>query len=75
MKYKCIKDCAVEMYNENGFGTGEYMNIDIGSIWEQSDDNYLGAEIHLDNPDGLQWIELDNETFEECFEVVEDETD
>lgn len=70
MKYKCINEFYIEIYDEVWMPTGEYRTIHTGTVWEL--DEYtgnIGGEVHLDNDDG-GWIEISRKTLEECFEEV-----
>ena len=71
MKYKCIQDFPIEIYDEYGMLTGEYRNIKAGSIFHRDDyADYIGGEVHLDSEN--EWIEISNETLKECFEELSD---
>ena len=67
MFYKCIKEFEYEVYDDYGFPTGEYKTVKVGTVWEVSSENYIGGEIHLDNIDVLDWIEISRETLKEFF--------
>ena len=68
MKYKCINEFYVEIYDEEWMPTGEYGTIHTGTVWELDEyTNNIGGEVHLDNDDG-EWIEISREILEECFE-------
>lgn len=54
-RYRCIKECAFEACDDNGFTIdNEYCYVEPGSIWQES--NYLIAggpdSVHLDREDG-----------------------
>lgn len=68
MVYKCIKDFTLEKYDDHGFPTGEYMTINKGSKWRiDKKTNIIGGEIHLDDVESEQWIEIPKETFQSFF--------
>lgn len=66
--YECVVDFELEKYDEDGFWTEEYVTIRKGSQWEiDSESDIIGGEIHLDNVDGTQWIEISKETLNRYF--------
>ena len=68
MKYKCINEFYIEIYDEDWMPTGEYRTIPAGTVWELDEStNNIGGEVHLDNDDE-GWIEISRDTLEECFE-------
>ena len=70
MKYKCINEFYIEIYDEEWNPTGEYRTIPAGTVWELDEyTNNIGGEVHLDNDDE-GWIEISRDTFKECFEEV-----
>lgn len=69
-KYRCIKELVLDVIGINGFETGDYAIVPVGSIWELNNDvNYIGGENHLQS-EGLTWIEITNEELKEYFEEV-----
>ncbi len=71
MKYKCIHDFPIEIYDEYGMPTEEYRDIKAGSIFHRDDyADYIGGEVHLDSEN--EWIEISSETLKECFEELSD---
>ena len=69
-KYRCIKEFALDVIGIDGFKTGDYVIIPVGSIWKLNNDvNYIGGENHLQS-EGLTWIEITNEELKEYFEEV-----
>ncbi len=70
MKYKCINEFYIEIYDEEWMPTEKYRTIPVGTIWELDEyTNNIGGDIHLDNDDE-GWIEISRDTFEECFEEM-----
>lgn len=57
----------IEKYDENGFPTDNYINLEAGSEWEITDEDYIGGEIHLNGLTHELWIEISEETFRKCF--------
>ncbi len=71
MFYECIKDFQIEIYDEHGFSTCEYSTVKSGSKWERDDDtDIIGGDVHLDSVDGLQWIEVSNDTLSDYFKGI-----
>lgn len=70
MKYRCVNEFYIEIYDDDWMPTEEYKKIPSGSIWELDEHtNNIGGEVHLDN-DEMGWIEISRDTLEECFEVI-----
>lgn len=70
MKYRCINEFYIEIYDEGWMPTGEYRTISAGTVWELDEStNNIGGDVHLDNDDE-GWIEISREKLEECFEEV-----
>lgn len=73
-KYKCIKDMVVDIVDADGFETGDWNIVSVGSIWELNNDiNYIGGENHLESIDestNAAWIEIDDEDLKGYFEEV-----
>lgn len=70
MKYRCINSFTVDSYDFNEMPTEEYVEISRGSIWERDDEtNIIGAEVHLDNPETMEWLEISEKDLEEYFEL------
>lgn len=66
MKYRCIETFTVDCYDGDG-------NADIkcGSIWERDDEtNIIGADVHLDNLETMEWLEIPEEDLEKYFEPL-----
>lgn len=77
MRYKCIVELSLDEYNEDGFATGEYTIVPIGSVWEVNDSLYRIAggndTIHLDlvtEEPKWQWIEILGSTLSAYFEEL-----
>ena len=67
MKYRCINEFQLEIYDEHGIYTGEYKTIPAGTIWELNKSaDYIGGEVHLDHADG-SWIETSRNILEKFF--------
>ena len=73
MKYKCIKEFAVNRYDEDGARIDDSMKIEEGSVWESSEkpDRIIGGEVFLINREKQQWLEIPKDRLEESFESVE----
>ena len=66
------KPYYVEEYDEDGFSTGRYMDIESGTEWQITDEMYIGGEIHLDGlSDTCGWLEISKEVFREYFSAHE----
>ena len=72
MKYRCINEFYIEIYDEGWMPTGEYRTIPVGTVWDLDEStNNIGGGVHLDNDDE-GWIEISRDTLEECFEEVKE---
>lgn len=73
MLYRCINSFTVDLYDNIGMMTGGYVEVGRGSIWERDDDeeaNVIGGEVHLDNPETMEWLEIPEKDLEEYFEPL-----
>ena len=76
MRYKCIKELYIDEYDEDGFSTGGWFSIPVGSIWEVDDSEHkiVGGNdtVHLDlvTEHKHQWIEILRSTLEDSFELI-----
>lgn len=77
-RYRCIKEYIFNKCDEDGsMMDGEYGTVQIGSIWQESDDMICGGKdnVHLDRLDSspvfLEWCEPLKETLAEYFEEIE----
>ena len=82
MQYRCIKEFAVEKYDEDGFLVeGKYFVVPVGSLWKVDSEfpNIVGDTdcVHLDRvwkskkAKSRQWLEVTKENFAEYFEPIE----
>lgn len=65
-KVRCVETFEVEIRGEDGNGTGEYMDVEEGTVWEITH-QFLDF-LTLNRTDIYSWIEIDSELFNECFE-------
>lgn len=77
MRYKCIKELYIDEYDEDGFSTGGWFSIPVGSIWEIDDSGYkiVGGNdtVHLNlvtEQPKYQWLEILDSTLKEHFELI-----
>lgn len=69
--YRCINSFTVDLYDNIGMMTGGYVEVGRGSIWECDDEtNVIGGEVHLDNPETMEWLEITEKDLEEYFEAL-----
>ena len=68
MKYICVETFSFEncCFGDDDVAD-EYMTVITGSIWQKTNDNFIGGDIHLDSEDGLSWIEIPNESLANYF--------
>ena len=69
MKYKCKETFSFEncCFGDDD-AAEEYITVPAASIWEKTDDNFIGGDIHLDSEDGLAWIEISRYRLKKYFE-------
>ncbi len=76
MKYQCIDNFALPLYDENGYITDNCMDVEEGSVWNLSEDKYRFCaakdSIHLEHDDG-RWLEITKNNFKRYFEGLERE--
>lgn len=61
------KPYGCEKYDADGFSTGEWLEFEVGSEWECTENDYIGGEIHLEGLSLSYWIELPEDIFKEYF--------
>lgn len=70
-KYRCIKEFVLDVVGIDGFETGDYGIVPVGSVWELDKDlDYMGGENHLESEEPLAWIEITNEDLKGHFEEI-----
>lgn len=72
MKYKCTEAFEVDGYSGAGMlDVEERIEIACGSIWERDDEiDIIGAGVHLDNPETMEWLEIPEDDLEKYFEQL-----
>jgi hypothetical protein len=71
-RYRCVKEFEVENYDEDCFPIyDEYTVIKPGSIWQDGGFSFNIGEVHLENDDDLQWIEIPVAYLTEYFKQIE----
>lgn len=77
IKYVCIEDFETPFCDEDGGTTEKYSKVKKGSQWNLDAENtytLTGTELRLENNDDeLDWIEISNETLDNCFVQMIDE--
>lgn len=71
MKYRCIKSFTVDKYDGRGFTKDGFTEINRNSVWERDDEmDIIGGEVHLDNPETMEWLEITREDLKKYFEPL-----
>ena len=72
MRYKCIKNLYIDKYDEDGFSTGEWFFVTVGSIWEVDNDTpkIIGDNDTVRLVSEYKWIEILKSTLLEHFEEI-----
>lgn len=77
MKYQCTDNFALSLYDDSGYITDNYMDVEEGSIWNLSKDKYRFCadkdSICLESDDG-RWLEITKNNFKKYFERLECES-
>lgn len=74
MKYRCIESFEVDCYTDGGMLTEGRVKIVCGSIWERDNEtDIIGAGVHLDNVETLEWLEIPEKDLEEYFEPLNED--
>ena len=75
MKYICKQGFSVEEYDDNGWPTDKYMNIEAGEVYEANDDWRIVGHytIRLENNENGNWLELQQATIDQYFDRAEEE--
>ena len=70
-KWKCTKSFSVPFCDENEeIIVDEEKLVELGSEWVRDEDNVPSiSEVRLETDS--DWLEIDEETFENCFEELE----
>lgn len=71
-KYRVIKEFWVYVCDEDCSRTEEEPKIEIGNVYEfdEQDQWKSDCDIWLEHSTVYGWLDLDKETFEECFEEL-----
>ena len=72
MKYKCVVELFLDDYDEDGFATGGWSVIPIGSIWEVDNESYkiIGNNDTIRLVSESKWIEILGSTLSAHFEEI-----
>ena len=75
MKYVCTEGFCVEMYDDDGFPTDRYLDVEVGEEYETDDSNFrlIGSKdsIRLESENG-NWLELTPDYVSRFFSPAED---
>ena len=77
MKYRCKESFELDCYTDEGMLNIGRVEIACESTWERDDEtDIIGGEVHLDNPETMEWLEISEEDLERYFEpLTEDLTE
>ena len=72
MKYKCVVELLLDDYDEDGFATGGWFIVPVGSIWEVDDDSpkIIGNSDTIRLVSENKWIEILGSTLSAHFEKI-----
>lgn len=71
MKYRCKEYFEIDCYTEECMLTIGRVEIACGSTWERDDEtDIIGGEVHLDNVETMEWLEIPKEDLERYFEPL-----
>ena len=72
-QYRCIKSFSVPFYDGDGWLEDENKMLPVveGSVWERDDScDIIGGDIHLENRETGDWLEIDKTTLKENFSTI-----
>ena len=73
MKYVCTEGFCVEMYDDDGFSTDRYIDVEVGEEYETDDSDFrlVGSKdsIRLESKNG-NWLELTPDYVSRFFSPV-----
>lgn len=69
--YRCIKKFYLPLCDDDGIEveSGEMVSVDVGETFYRSDVTWM-SDVRLES--GSMWVEINEETFSECFEVIDE---
>lgn len=72
MRYKCVVELVLDDYDEDGFATGGWFVIPLGSIWEVDDESpkIIGNDDTIRLVSESKWIEILGSTLSAHFEEI-----
>lgn len=71
VKYRCKECFEADCYTDEGMLTTGRVEIACGSMWERDDEtDIIGAGVHLDNMETMEWLEIPEEVLKKYFEPV-----
>ena len=73
--YRCKQLMFLAKYDDEGFLiANKSIKVEVGEEFELSGDKsrIIGGTVHLNRVDGKRWLEMDEKTFEEYFEEVDE---
>lgn len=74
MKYRCIKEFELPMYDEYENPTNDYHTVHIGSVYEYQPDYKSESDIRMyleDGDDDFGYIDITYQMLDDYFERVE----
>lgn len=78
MKYVCVQEFSVDLYDDDGFLLDGYLTIYPGEIYDKSEDPFriIGANdtVHLECENG-NWLEIQQAHLDAFFRPLEEEND
>ena len=72
-RYVCVESFSVPLCDDDGFTIDNRNSvIEAGTVWEITDNDIIGGEIHLEEVDKTwHWLEIPKERFEAYFQEAE----
>ena len=71
MKYRCKESFELDCYTDEDMLTIGRVEIACESTWERDDEtDIIGGEVHLDNPETMEWLEISEEDLKRYFEPL-----
>ena len=75
-KYVCTAGFAVDQFDDDGFSTGKWSQVEEGDVWIEEETTFrmVGGDdtvrLHKEgNP--VQWLEITQDRLNDCFLLAE----
>lgn len=75
-KYVCTAGFAVNQFDDDGFSTGKWSQVEEGEVWIEEETTFrmVGGDdtVRLyKEGNAVQWLEITQDRLNDCFSLVE----